>query len=181
MAIPDSSQVRDIAKQAEDSNYRFRDYLKRHADEDELDSQFLQLHMELFASYDCSNCRNCCKEYVTGVYDYEADQIAGYLRITRQEFTDRYVEDEPGELASEDGPRMFLIGQPCCFLADDNSCQIKECMPSDCREFPHTNKPDRLASMLSIVHFASVCPVVFEMLEQLKKLYRFKSGRYSRY
>ena len=33
----------------EDENYSFRAYLKSHADSDELDTQFLRLHEELFA------------------------------------------------------------------------------------------------------------------------------------
>jgi uncharacterized protein len=41
-------------------------------------------------------------------------------------------------------------------------------------EYPFTNKPERLFSLLSIVDFASVCPVVFEMLERLKQIYGFK-------
>lgn len=49
------------AKKKEEENFKFRSYLKGHADEKELDEQFLQLHKELFADYDCSKCRNCCK------------------------------------------------------------------------------------------------------------------------
>jgi len=40
---------------------------------------------------------------------------------------------------------------------------------------PFTNKPERLFSLLSIVECSSVCPIVFEMLERLKKIYGFKS------
>lgn len=49
------------AKKREDENYKFRSFLKGHADEEELDKQFLRLHKELFADYDCNKCRNCCK------------------------------------------------------------------------------------------------------------------------
>jgi uncharacterized protein len=42
------------------------------------------------------------------------------------------------------------------------------------REYPFTNKPERLFSLLSIIDFASEYPVVFEMLERLKKTYGFK-------
>ena len=44
-------------------NFKFHTFLKCHADEDELDRQFLRLHEELFADYDCCKCRNCCKMY----------------------------------------------------------------------------------------------------------------------
>ena len=38
-------------------------FLKSNADEKILDMQFAKLHNELFAEYDCSRCRNCCKCY----------------------------------------------------------------------------------------------------------------------
>ncbi len=56
MIQPD--KVKAEAKKKEDENFKFRSYLKGHADEDELDRQFLNLHKELFADYDCSKCRN---------------------------------------------------------------------------------------------------------------------------
>lgn len=34
-----------------------------HADEEEIDEQFLKLHNELFEGYDCNYCGNCCKKY----------------------------------------------------------------------------------------------------------------------
>lgn len=54
------SQVKEAFKKVENENYKFRTYLKKYADIDELDKQFLKLHNELFVNYDCSKCRNCC-------------------------------------------------------------------------------------------------------------------------
>ena len=51
------------AKKKEEENFKFRSFLKGHADAEELDKQFLRLHEELFSNYDCSRCRNCCKMY----------------------------------------------------------------------------------------------------------------------
>ena len=55
------NKIKDEAEKREDENYKFRTYLKNHADEEKLDEQFLEYHKELFADYDCSQCRNCCK------------------------------------------------------------------------------------------------------------------------
>lgn len=41
-------KVRSAAKKKEDENFKFRSYLKGHAEEKELDRQFLRLHKELF-------------------------------------------------------------------------------------------------------------------------------------
>ena len=64
MIHPD--KVKEEAKKKADENYKFRSYLKGHADEEELDRQFMRLHKELFADYDCSKCRNCCRQYPGG-------------------------------------------------------------------------------------------------------------------
>ena len=45
MIQPDKIQAE--ARKKEKENLKFRTYLKNHADEDELDRQFLRLHKEL--------------------------------------------------------------------------------------------------------------------------------------
>lgn len=64
--------------------------------------------------------------------------------------------------------------KPCCFLTENGACEIEKCKPEACREYPFTNKPERLFSLYSIVDSVSVCPLVFEILERLKKIYGFK-------
>lgn len=54
------SKIKAEFEKVEKENYKFRAYLKNHADIDELDEQFLDLHNELFKSYDYSKCRNGC-------------------------------------------------------------------------------------------------------------------------
>lgn len=51
-----------LANRKEEENYRFRNYLKNYADEEELDKQFKRLHEKYFKIYDCKKCRNCCKK-----------------------------------------------------------------------------------------------------------------------
>lgn len=63
--------------------------------------------------------------------------------------------------------------KPCDFLQKDGSCLLGDCKPVNCAEFPFTARPDRWASLLGIVSNASVCPVLFEMLEILKDEYGF--------
>jgi len=59
-------------------------------------------------------------------------------------------------------------------LEADGGCKIEVCKPSSCRDYPFTNRPERLFSLLSIIDSASICPVVYEMIERLKQIYRFK-------
>lgn len=163
------SKVREEFNRMEDENYVFRAYLKNHADIDELDQQFLKMHKELFVNYDCSKCRNCCKEYSASFEEYELATVADFLKISEKEFRDNYIEEEFGEYQ--------IKKRPCCFLKEDGICEIEECKPKSCQGYPFTDKPERLFSLLSIIESASVCPVVFEMIERLKKEYMFKRRR----
>jgi hypothetical protein len=160
------SDVGAAFKHVESDNYKFRTYLKNHADEDELDEQFLALHNELFAKYDCSQCRNCCKEYQASFEKEEIDAAAAFLGLTEAEFTGRYMIEHYGE--------YMIQMKPCCFLDEDGSCELEACKPASCRNFPYTACSGRLFSLISTIEHARICPVVFEMLERLKQIYHFK-------
>jgi Fe-S-cluster containining protein len=86
-------------------------------------------------------------------------------------FRDKYIKEDFGEYQ--------LKKRPCCFLKDNGECEIESCKPTSCREYPFTNRPERLLSLLSIIESTSICPVVFEMIERLKKEYRFKRRKRS--
>jgi Fe-S-cluster containining protein len=161
------SQVSIEASKREKENYKFRSFLKNRANERELDKQFLALHNELFKKYDCSTCRNCCKEYAPTLKEDEMEPIVSLTGMTKEDLLNQCTYDW-GE--------YILKGRPCRFLTADNECQIETCKPQCCRDYPHTNKPERLSSLLGVVESASVCPVVFEILERLKKRYNFKTA-----
>ena len=165
----DPSEVKAIAARRIDSNMRFRTFLKNHADCDELDAQFAALHNELFASYDCSKCCNCCKAYHVLLEDGEAKAIAGFLGKSEENFANEYLAQ------TEDG--YEIRGKPCPFLCPDGRCRIQECKPSSCKGYPFTNQPERLFSLFGVLEFSEVCPVVLEILERLKQLYRFRDRK----
>ena len=160
------SKFSAVAEKYEEENFQFRAFLKNRADADELDEQFLELHNELFADNDCSKCRNCCKEYGTTLKEEELKTIAEFLGLTKEEFVDKHLTQ------STEG---FVIEALCCFLKENGECEIEACKPTSCKEFPHTNKPERLWSLLGVIDFAQVCPVVFEILQRLKRIYGFRS------
>ena len=157
-------QLRKTARRMEDENLQFRTFLKIHADGDELDRQFLELHRELFAEFDCCKCANCCKELTTPLQDEEIASISAFLGMEQQDFIEDYLSE------GEDG---LELAAPCRFLGDDGKCAIQECKPKECRCFPYTDKPDRVQSLFGVLSNARVCPIVFEMLERLKQMYRF--------
>ena len=165
------NEVKAKANRLEEQNFKFRAFLNNRADDDVLDAQFLALHNELFAGYDCCKCTNCCREYEPILDDNDVKRIAAFLGITENDFLAKYlVKTEP----YEDKPYQ-IKEKPCVFLRDDGHCQIQECKPNNCLGYPFTNRPRRLSSMLSILDHAGVCPVVFEILERLKVMYGFRN------
>ncbi len=166
MIHPDKIGVE--AKKKEDENYRFRSYLKGHADEEELDKQFLRLHRELFADYDCSKCRNCCKMYNGSIPEEDVEKDAEYLEITVEQFIDFFLEKE------ECGLGYHTKHKPCDFLQEDGSCKLGDCKPDSCKKYPYTDQPERLFSLLGMLDIITICPVAFEIFERLKKEYGFR-------
>ena len=84
-------KVKFEAKKKENENIEFRTFLKCNADEKELDEQFKKFHEELFANYDCSRCRNCCKMYCGSIPEEDLEKDAEYLGITKEELIKSYL------------------------------------------------------------------------------------------
>ena len=163
--------VQKHAKQKENENIRFRTFLKCNAEEEELDAQFLRLHNEFFADYDCSKCRNCCKMYHGTIPEEDVEKDAGHLGITVEEFKKLYLKRD--EISGDYDTKHM----PCDFLQEDGTCRLGECRPKSCRDYPFTNQPERLWSLYSVLEAVSVCPVAFEIYECLKKEYGFRRKR----
>ena len=163
------NQVKFEAKKKEKENLKFRTYLKCHADEDALDNQFLRLHKELFADYDCSKCRNCCKMYQASIPAEDIEKDASCLGMTPEQFVSDYLDKE------EYGMNYLSKHKPCDFLQENGDCKLGDCKPDSCKKYPYTDQPERLSSLLSILGTIEVCPVAFEIFERLKKEYRFRT------
>lgn len=167
------NEVRAKALKLEDQNIKFRTFLKNRADYDELDAQFLRLHKELFADYDCCQCANCCRMCKILLDDNDVKRISAVLEMPEDDFIEKYLSD-----ADNDDEKPYKItAEPCAFLENDGRCRIQRYKPDGCREFPFTDHPDRLASMYSVIGHAEICPIVFEILERLKEIYGFRKRR----
>ncbi len=163
MLSPDD--VYEAALKHEAENYRFRRFLKSHADEEALDRQFHELHKELFESYDCSRCRNCCRAYNISLEEHEIAAIAAEKCLSPDALCKQYLTE---------GLCGYELKKPCPFLHNDGICEVESCKPSECSGYPYTDRPDRMGSLLNIVASAEVCPVVYEILERLKEIYHFR-------
>lgn len=163
----DIERLKELAEEKYEDNVKFRTYLKNHADPEVLDEQFKQLHDKYFSIYDCSKCRNCCKQLHATFKEKEIEERAKFLNITIEEFKNKYLKE--GEIKGSYKTKNC----PCDFF-DGNDCILKECKPEDCKTYPYTNKADRIFSLWGIVDNTAICPVVYEIVEELKKINHFR-------
>ena len=128
----------------------------------DLDKNFHSLHDSTFSKIDCLSCANCCKTTSPIFYLQDIERISKALKMKVPQFISTYLHvDKDGD--------YVLNETPCPFLAGDNTCIVYENRPTACREYPHTNRK-RMYQILDITfQNTSICPAVFEIVEELKK------------
>lgn len=160
-------EIRIVSKDFEESNVKFRRWLKNHADAVDLDHKLKELHKTIFRGYDCNSCRNCCKIFGATFTDKDIEHAAEHLHMTKVEFLKEHLELSQGEYISK--------SLPCHFVTPEGACALESDQPLGCRDFPYTNQPYRMGSLINLMTIASICPPVFEMVECLKRMYGFKN------
>ena len=122
-----------------------------------------ELHEEAFSKIDCLECANCCKNYSPRFKNPDIKRIAKRLRMKEGELVAQYLKlDDDGD--------YVVQHSPCPFLAADNTCDIYEDRPSDCRRYPYTDEDVLIKRPQLTLKNATVCPAVFTVLEKLQDL-----------
>ncbi len=129
----------------------------------DLDRVMQGLHEAEFRKTACLKCANCCKTTGPLFTDIDIARISKHLRIKPKRFIDDYlILDEEND---------YVLRQlPCIFLGSDNYCSIYEFRPKACKEFPHTNRKkfDRITNIT--LKNVAICPAVFNIVEEMKKI-----------
>lgn len=86
------------------------------------------------------------------------------LNISARQVIARYVDKD------EDGEQIFNR-LPCPFLLE-KKCSVYDSRPSDCRSYPHLHKENFTSRMIGVVNSNSICPIVFNVHEALKRQFR---------
>jgi len=161
------SKIKQIAAKREDENFRFRAFLKNR-DGKEIDSIVHRLHAKIVPLIDCTSCRNCCYCMKPKMSMEDITRLAQLENISSEEYIDDYCEKEFGDI--------YLADMPCRYI-EENECRIYEDRPIQCKKFPYTNQTGFTSRLLGMISFYEVCPIVFNLMEELKDETRFYRKR----
>ncbi len=168
--LKDPQAVARLASERQDENWRFRTFLKGYCrlSDGRLNSLARQFGEQAAARMNCLECGACCRDIVVPLEDGEVAAMAKALGLTEPQFRERYVR-------TVDDHEQALDARPCP-LQDGTRCTVYECRPEPCRGYPYITSSVRSHS-LAILERAETCPIVFEMLEQLKARLGFRRVR----
>lgn len=159
--------IKQNSKKRERENLSFRVFLKGHSTPSKIDKQVFVLYHEVSKAIDCTACGNCCKQLNPSVEEKDKHIIAAYLNCSIDSLEQHHLEQEPIEQYE------FIKTNPCPCL-ENNKCMIYENRPASCSEYPHLNKKDFVYRLYSVLDNYAVCPIVYNVVEQLKKACNFK-------
>lgn len=160
------AEIAAIAQDKEAENQAFRSFLKSQ-DTDDIDELVQELDQTITPQVDCTVCGNCCRSLMINVEQEEVTRLAAHFQCSEQELVDKYIE------TGGNNSMMVINTIPCHFL-ENSMCTIYEHRFSGCREFPGLHLPQftrRLFSMMT--HYGS-CPIIFNVLEEMKVRVGFK-------
>jgi len=159
----DVQRIQQLAKQREEANWAFRCFLKRsNFSSRSIDSTVHNFYHELSREINCTKCANCCKKVNPVPKPTDIRRLAKHLGLSVDKFRSQFIAD-----ASE-GEGSIFRNQPCPFL-QNNLCTVYDDRPGDCRSYPHLHKRDFVFRMNQAFSNCSVCPIVFNVYEELKR------------
>ena len=166
--IKDPDRLKRLAELREEENFRFRRFLKDQ-DSKEVDEIVHRLHNRITNEIDCTECGNCCNSLRPGVTNREIERLAGIDGMKPRDFEEKFVEED------YTGQDKCLKDTPCKYLKD-KKCSIYSERPGECKSYPHTHKPNFASRTFVMIQNYGICPIVFNLMEELKLELRFTQG-----
>ncbi|MBC8164565.1 MAG: YkgJ family cysteine cluster protein [Bryobacteraceae bacterium] len=169
----------EIGRRSKDNagvNLRFRRFLKAHH---QPDGPFRILAERVQHEMDCTQCANCCRQFIVGVTRQEIEVMAAYVETPVEEFIDQYTEQDPDDSRE----RVLLNRDEGCAFLDGNLCMVYDARPKPCREFPHLAlKHNSLgARMATVFKRAPLCPIIYNSIERYKQLVGYQDTENERH
>jgi uncharacterized protein len=163
--ITHPSQMQPLLVQKSIENIFFKKHL-RNISSAVVDQKIYALNEKVSAQVDCMQCANCCKQLEPGLETDEIEILARQLPVSAEIFRERYV--------AFDGEAQYLKTKPCMFLKVCR-CSIYIHRPAACSGYPHLDGKD-MKYKRSLWSNYAVCPIVFNVVEGLKKELGFTAG-----
>jgi uncharacterized protein len=165
--ITDLIQIQRLGDKKRDENLRFRKYLKSHQ---WVERQFRQAAKDVTDRIDCRTCAQCCRVSEVEITERDIEHLARYLGIGKQDFVAQYT-------GTGDANEMILKRTKAgCVFLDGNDCTVYDARPANCERFPHLLKGSGSiqSRMWQFVDRATYCPIVFNWMEAVKSLTKFR-------
>ncbi len=170
--ITDLVQIRRLGEQKRKENLRFRKHLKSHVF---VERQFRKAAEEVQDAIDCRQCAECCRITEVQITERDVEKLAKYLGIPATRFVkDHTVIDEEGSVILKRTVNEQGVG--ACEFLDGNNCTVYDARPANCERFPHLlrGSGSMESKMWDFVDRATYCPIVYNWLEKVKGLTKFK-------
>jgi len=167
----DPDRLEKLAEARWKDHVKLREELKFDVPEEEVDALFHRIHDDVSKEVDCTRCANCCIQSTPVLDESDIQRIAVSLGITAELVKQRYLKMEDGDLV--------FAAKPCSFL-EDKRCSIYEDRPRDCRGYPHLRANEMARRLLNVLGNAGTCPIVYEVLERIRRERKGGRGRADR-
>lgn len=158
--LTDLNKIEEISQEENDENWEFRDFLKK-INPEKIDEIVNHLFKKILLLIDCTACANCCKQLEVTLTEEDVEKLANDLKMPIYQFIDQYLIEDT------EVPQFIFKNQPCPFLKD-NLCLKYAVRPQTCRQYPHLQKKYFSARLRTINKNCEICPIVFNVFENLK-------------
>lgn len=163
--ILDIEKIKRLSRRREKENLRFISFLKEQNSR-HIDKLVHELNEYYSDKIDCTQCGHCCTCLKPILAESDIDSLMKATFLTREEFKRFYVEvDEEGD--------MLFKHLPCAFVNLKN-CTLYSSRPEDCQSYPHLHKKNFTSRLYGVLSNYSICPIVFNVIEELKTKLNFK-------
>jgi len=161
----DLQKIRGTSQRKNDENWEFRSLLKGYdIDVEALDAIVHRLFDHVSMEIDCTVCENCCREVSPALDQKDIERLSHGLGTSSGQFKRQFLVKNDKRFSEG----LIFNKKPCPFLKGD-LCSHYELRPEDCRSFPHLHKEEFVFRLIGVVQNYTVCPIVFNVYEGLKK------------
>ena len=161
--VTDLKYIKEKSLEMEEENWELRAFLKQlDMAPKEIDAIVHGIVNKVTSQIDCTQCANCCKRIRPVLDKDDVSKFALGLKREVSEFQERFLRQDT------DNSKHYIFKKlPCPFLANQK-CSNYDCRPKDCQSYPHLHKKDFTFRLWSVIENYGVCPIVFNVYEQLK-------------